>query len=103
MKTFIRWYGNKSKYIKFILLHFPISYNTYIEPFVGSGALFLNLQPKKWIINDLNTDITTLWKIVQTSHIKMLNRIKLFEKKLELLSADEKKNIFQKLQKKFLK
>ena len=41
MKTFIRYPGNKSRYLKYILPLVPKEYNTYIEPFVGSGALFL--------------------------------------------------------------
>ena len=64
MKTFIKWSGNKSKYVKHILPHIPDNYNTYIEPFVGSGAVFLSVQPKKWILNDLNTNLIDVWKVV---------------------------------------
>ena len=49
MKTFIRWPGNKSKHVNKILPFIPNTFNTYIEPFVGSGALFLKLEPKTWI------------------------------------------------------
>ena len=56
LKTFVKWSGNKSKHLKYILPHIP-KFERYIEPFVGSGALFLKLQPDKWIINDLNKDL----------------------------------------------
>lgn len=46
MKTFINWQGNKTRYLKHILPLIPDNYNTYIEPFVGSGALLLKLEPK---------------------------------------------------------
>ena len=96
MKTFIRWYGNKSKYIKFILLHFPISYNKYVEPFVGSGALFLTLQPKKWIINDLNTDLINCWKKIRSNPKIIIKHFMQFENKFESFNEQEKLNYCRK-------
>ena len=61
MRTFIRRPGNKSKLIKKILPLIPDFDGTYIEPFVGTGAVFLNLQPKKWIINDINKELIDLY------------------------------------------
>lgn len=68
MKTFIKWSGNKSKHLKKIAHHFPKIYDTYIEPFVGSGAVFLYLQPKKWIICDQNKDLVNVWKQIVFSN-----------------------------------
>lgn len=65
MKTFFKWQGNKSKHFKYILPELPSHYDTYVEPFVGSGALFLHVEPKKWIINDLNKDNINIWKLVK--------------------------------------
>lgn len=65
LKTFIKWIGNKSKHLKHILPHIPKDYNTYIEPFVGSGAMFLKLQPDNWIINDINKDIINVWNNIK--------------------------------------
>jgi DNA adenine methylase len=80
LKTFIRWPGNKSKHLRHILPYIPDDYNTYIEPFVGSGALFLNLQPDKWIINDLNKDLIEAWKYVKEEPEKIIEFFKLFGK-----------------------
>lgn len=91
MKTFIRWMGNKSKYLKSLTPHVPQSYDTYVEPFVGSGALFLYLKPPKWIINDTNTDLINLWKLVYHRPQIILKMIKAFQQKLEPLSFEEKK------------
>ena len=63
MKTCFKWQGNKSKQLKYLTKEIPAQYNTYIEPFVGSGALFLYLEPKKWIINDLNKYNYKIWKL----------------------------------------
>ena len=65
MKSFIRWMGNKQKHIRHFLPFIPSEYNTYIEPFLGSGSLFLHLAPEKWIINDLNKDLINSWMDVR--------------------------------------
>ena len=45
MITFIRRPGNKLKHLKHILPFIPEFEGTYIEPFVGTGALFLKMTP----------------------------------------------------------
>lgn len=65
MKTFIKWQGNKTKHINKFIEYIPKEYNTYIEPFIGSGALFLKLTPGKWIINDLNKDLINSWNSIK--------------------------------------
>ena len=50
---------------KHIIKYFPEKYNVYIEPFIGSGAILLKIQPDKWIMNDLNKDLITIWKSVR--------------------------------------
>jgi len=86
----MRWQGSKSKHLKHILPLVPTNFNTYIEPFVGSGALFLHLQPNQWIINDINTDLINLWNLVKTSPQYMISKLKYYNQKLEHLSPDEK-------------
>ena len=81
MKTFTRQPGNKSRYIKFILPHIPKDYNTYYEPFVGTGALFLSLQPSKWIINDINDDLINLYIAVRDDLPNLLKSLKSFGKR----------------------
>lgn len=91
MRTFIRRPGNKSKYLKHILPLFPKSYNTYIEPFVGSGAVFLNIRPTKWIINDINKDIINIWKSVQHDPSNLINLFEIFSKHFKPLNIKQKK------------
>ena len=90
MKTFIRRPGNKTKHLKHIVPLLPKEYNTYIEPFVGTGALFLHLMPQKWIINDLNEDIANIWKLVRDDPEYMISEIDKFKKKFLHLDNDAK-------------
>jgi DNA adenine methylase len=97
MKTFIKWQGNKSKHINKFIQYIPEFTGTYIEPFLGSGALFLKLQPKKWIINDLNRDAINIWKSVRDNQEEIIRIFKAFEKEFKPLNVKDKVNYCQKI------
>jgi DNA adenine methylase len=44
---FLKWAGGKTQLLPALLKNIPAQFDTYIEPFVGGGALFLELQPAK--------------------------------------------------------
>jgi DNA adenine methylase len=92
LKTFIRWPGNKSKHINKVLPYLPnkSEYDRYVEPFLGSGAMFLALRPKKWIINDLNKDCINCWKAVRDDPDYIIEEFKSFGKQFKPLSKEKK-------------
>ncbi len=90
MKTCFKWQGNKSKQLKHLVKEVPNTFNTYIEPFVGSGALLLNLQPSKWIINDLNKYNYGIWKLIQKNPSKIKRKFLEFKKIFPSMSLREK-------------
>lgn len=100
MKTFIRRPGNKSSHLKHILPLLPDSFGTYIEPFLGTGALFLHLKPDKWIISDLNKDITLIWKLVRDKPEYINQEINKFKEHFLKLTNEEKLRLCQSIAKK---
>jgi DNA adenine methylase len=97
MRTFIRWPGNKSQHINKFIHYIPEYTGRYIEPFLGSGALFLRLQPKNWIINDLNQDLINVWTCVKYDPNKIINYCKRFEKRFVPMSKEDKLQYCRKL------
>jgi len=65
MEPFVKWAGGKRQLLSIILPKIPSNYKTYIEPFIGGGALFLNLAPKKAIISDSNNELIDAWEIIK--------------------------------------
>jgi len=100
MRTFIKWQGNKTRFLKTIIQELPEKYNTFIEPFVGSGALFLKVEPKKWIINDANTDLINIWKTIENDYKIIIKYFKNFSKTFINLSKEDKIKKCKKLTKK---
>lgn len=90
MKTFIRRPGNKSRHLKKIIPFVPHFTGRYIEPFVGTGAMLLELLPDSFIINDLNSDISAIWSLVKKNPEYIITEITLFKGKFLGLNADEK-------------
>lgn len=105
MKTFIRQPGNKSKHLRHILPHLPQEYNTYYEPFVGTGAMFIKLNPAKWIINDNNEDLINLYQSIRDDLPNILKNIKSFATKTNFtnISNDERLLILKEYMQKFIK
>lgn len=64
LKPLIKWSGGKGDEIKQFVKYIPSDYDTYIEPFIGGGALFFNLRPKKAVISDVHTELIDLYKSV---------------------------------------
>lgn len=61
----MKWVGNKYRYANEIVSYFPNDYNTYFEPFVGTGAVLATLQPRAAIAGDTLEPLIELWKLIQ--------------------------------------
>jgi DNA adenine methylase len=61
MKPLVKYRGGKSKEIPHLINHIPHFCGRYIEPFFGGGALFFHLEPKKAIINDINSKLISFY------------------------------------------
>jgi DNA adenine methylase len=51
---FVKWAGGKRQLLSQIKERMPQNFNKYVEPFVGGGAVYFELQPEQTIINDIN-------------------------------------------------
>lgn len=65
MTPFLKWAGGKRWFVKKHLDLLPKKFNTYIEPFVGSGAVFFKLNPSTAIINDLNANLMNVYETIK--------------------------------------
>lgn len=52
--------GDKYRILSQILPYFPVKINTYIEPFVGGGSVFLNVKAEKFVLNDIDSNMINL-------------------------------------------
>lgn len=72
MKAFLKWAGGKTKVALEIQYHFK-SGRRLVEPFVGSGALFLNTCFDEYLLCDTNSDLIGLYNNLKTSPDKLID------------------------------
>jgi len=56
--------GDKYKLMKQIINLFPKEINNFYEPFVGGGAVFLNIEAKKYCLNDVDRNLINIHKFL---------------------------------------
>lgn len=68
MRAIFRYPGSKWTLAEWIIDHFPIGYEkmAYLEPFVGSGAVFFNKNPSQVeTLNDPDSNIVNFFRILR--------------------------------------
>lgn len=71
LKPLIKYPGGKSKELNRLLEWVPDTFETYIEPFFGGGALYFALSPDKAIINDLNSRLMSFYDDVADKYDRL--------------------------------
>jgi DNA adenine methylase len=99
MKPLFMWAGGKNKMLKHYKDELPASFDTYIEPFFGGGAVFLKaaqINPKaKFVINDVNEYIIDIYRSVKSDLQTFTDKLDtLSDQYLPLSKADRKKFYF---------
>ena len=87
---FVRWAGGKSKLAELIVSTFIDDFNAdknkFYEPFVGSGAVSFYMSKyiigKNLVINDVNPDLITTYKVIQSQLPLLIKELKKLTKKV---------------------
>ena len=103
-KPFIKWVGGKSQLLEQLDNQLPAEFEnwdnaTYIEPFVGGGAmLFYMLQRypniKQAVINDINEDLITCYQTVRDSSELLIKSLQEIEAQYISLQNEELRKDF---------
>ncbi len=97
-KPFLKWAGGKSQLIDAIAENLPGNFknlDTYVEPFVGSGAVLfwiINNYPniKKAVINDVNEDLINTYKVIVSHPKEIISLLKVFQAEYRFLEDNKK-------------
>jgi len=77
---FLKWAGGKGQLLEQFEPLFPKKFNTYLEPFVGSGAVFFYIiqkfKPKKIIISDINEELINAYEVVRNDVERLIVELK---------------------------
>lgn len=110
-KPFIKWVGGKGQLLQQLERQLPTDLHeeefTYIEPFVGGGAmLFYMLQNfmniKQVVINDINRNLTEAYRVIKQEPEGLVHRLKHIEQQyLNITTEDGRKNFYLEMRRRF--
>lgn len=72
---FLKWAGGKRWFADRCLHLIPRDHGRYIEPFLGSGAMFFALQPSTALLSDLNRDLINCYCAVRDAPERIIERL----------------------------
>lgn len=82
-KPFVKWVGGKRQLLeqfKLMNLYPPEKFDPktgrYFEPFVGGGAVFFDLLPKKAFLSDLNNELVITYNVIKSDVESLIKSLK---------------------------
>ena len=92
---FIKWVGGKANLLFSLRQRLPERIGTYVEPFVGGGALFFDVQPADAKLNDVNPRLINLYVSVRSHKEELIDSLNSYESEYNTLSSiDAKKDFY---------
>lgn len=85
MKPFVKWAGGKRQLIEHLIEIIQMYKNdapddfSFVEPFVGGGAVFINFGHPKTIINDLNSELMNAYRTVRDRPYELMEKLDLMK------------------------
>jgi len=109
-KPFLKWAGGKSQLLEQMEPFFPQelaqgSIRRYVEPFVGGGAVFLNIANfylvQECFIFDINPELILAYKTIQKNVEDLIQRLWNTQKQYLSLPEEERKKFFYQIRSDF--
>ena len=83
----VKWVGGKRQLLDEITPLLPKRIPSYCEPFLGGGAVLFWIQPAKAVVNDLNQDLMTVYRVIKEDVDALVQSLKKHENTPEYFYA----------------
>ncbi|NMB27351.1 MAG: DNA adenine methylase [Tissierellia bacterium] len=103
LKPVVKWAGGKRQLLSIIDKNLPIELKkgeikTYIEPFLGGGAMFFhivqNYNVEKVILNDINKELMNVYRVIRDDVNSLIKYLKNVEDEYLYLNDENRKKYF---------
>lgn len=74
-KPILKWAGGKTKVLEILKSHFDLDAQRFVEPFFGSGVVFLNVEYPEYLISDINQDLYNLYQQTKVNPQLLISRL----------------------------
>lgn len=83
----LKWVGGKRQLLDTLSPLLPKTIKTYCEPFIGGGAMLFHLQPNVAYINDVNTELICVYRVIKDNVDELIKELEKFENTSEQFYA----------------
>ena len=105
----IRWAGSKKRVLNDMLESFKRDKENYIEPFLGSGVVMINvlnnneetLHYKNIYVNDINSNIIDFYKTLKSKPKKLINDLLELSDKYNDMDNEDKEKMYYEIRDRF--
>ncbi|MEX2364663.1 MAG: DNA adenine methylase, partial [Balneolaceae bacterium] len=84
--------GNKQRFAGEIARYFPVDFNMFYEPFLGSGALMATVAPKNALGSDIFEPVIQIWKMLVNNPDELIEWYTVKRRKIE---SRDKKEVYE--------
>lgn len=88
----LKWVGNKQRFAGEIAKFFPVKFNTFYEPFIGSGAVIATVSPRNGVGSDAFKPLMDIWKKLQSNPNEVIEWYAVRRNRLE---KEDKKTVYE--------
>lgn len=102
-KPFLKWAGGKGQLLAQYEKYFPIELingeiETYIEPFIGGGAVFFEVIQKYPVsfsyISDVNQDLILTYQVIQQQPVALLDLLERYQQNYVKTAPTDRNTLF---------
>ncbi|NJK99141.1 MAG: DNA adenine methylase [Spirulinaceae cyanobacterium RM2_2_10] len=102
-KPFLKWAGGKSRLLEALSQHFPPELSkghlhTYVEPFIGSGAVFFHIAQsfpiQAFVISDINHELIVAYTTIQQTVEELITILTAWQQDYLTLDEAERREYF---------
>jgi len=110
VKPFVKWAGGKGGLIPQLKNFYPFeleneTINKYVEPFVGGGAVLINILQKYDIKEayafDINIDLINCYNVIKTNVEDLINELIIKENEFLKIGDEERQKYFYNIRKEY--
>ena len=76
MKPFLKWVGGKRWLTQKYPDLFALKFKRYVEPFLGSGAVFFHVAPARSFLSDINSELVNVYSCIRADHQRVYAKLR---------------------------
>jgi DNA adenine methylase len=110
-KPFLKWAGGKGQLLSEIDKRLPLELQTgeietYVEPFVGGGAVFFHIAQKypalkQFYLFDINDDLVNCYNIIKEDVVSLVHKLLSLQDEFSEIKKTERKKFFLNIRRSF--